>query len=172
MKHLIPFFSSVFLFASVASAEIVWTKKDYPEIKYVFEDTNEKLTAASANSKEGGAGFQRLVKKATELKLTYAKTYFTKIEAKNQMSKEIGLHVSGDELAKVPADKIRTRPAGPYLVAAYKGPNSNITEVFKQVPQQLKAKNSQAKEPIFYLYRSPGSPNDKDASTIFLFPLK
>lgn len=154
----------VMLFSFVASAKETWVIKDMPEVKYMY-----RAVVGKPDGTKSAATAKELAAEAKKLELVHSKTVFYKLDLVRKASTEAGLEVSGPNLAKVPANLLKTRPAGKYLIGHFAG--KETWRLYKSiVPTFRDKKLTPLAPPTGYVY-SKNAGTDK-ATLILVIPLK
>ncbi len=153
------------LFSLMASAKETWVVKEMPEVKYLF-----KTVAGDFNKdpKAGTAATAALVEEAKKYQLVHSKTAFFKLDFKNKSSSEVGLEVTGPNLTKVPADRLKTRAAGKFLIGHYVGKLPRL--LYQSIGKEFKQKKLTSREAGAFAYqKNAGTDN---GSLILLLSVK
>ncbi len=122
--------------------------KEMPEVKYLFKSVQGDF---NKDPKAGTAATNALVEEAKKYDLVFSKTAFFKLDFKNKGTSEVGLEVTGPNVAKVPADRLKTRAGGKFLIGQYVGKLPRL--LYQSIGKEFKTKKLVSREPGAYAYQ-------------------
>ena len=165
----------LYSFTQAAWATPTFEVKTLPEESYLFKVVNQQARRAAPQAQAPAADPEQakimgqvmkmaqteLENAAKELGIKLAGTALSVTEPAKFVVTEVGLPVAAESVSKVPRDKLKTRPAGKYLVMTFKGNPIQFRDAMFRLREFIKENQLRPKGKVFYEYTQLSDPQTR-----------
>ncbi len=139
---------------SLVIADTSYEIKTLPVTHYLFREINASISPDKIKNLQLATHEQvdSLTEEVKKSKALFDKKFFYRMDVVKFQLLDVGRTIlSGKEV--LPPEKLRTMPAGKYLIVNFNGPGSGINETFKRLPAIIKESGAIAENAVITYYK-------------------